>query len=221
MLPEKLDKLAAPILTAVLDHPFWTGLRDGSLPGECLAHFVAQDTEHLLPAYARSLARCAATAPADGHTLVLGRSVFGTLEARNRLQQAYAELAAKLDTPPPTPASSPDPVTEAHASFFHAASARSFAAGLGALLPMVWFNFRVSDALLQREPGSRFEPWIDVYHPGEHYRYAVRGFVAMVEEFLATAGEREADELAGHFALGARHEWLFAEGSWRRPSWPV
>src|SRR2546421_11956081 len=99
MLSDDLVEIAEPVLRKVIDHPFWSGQRDGSLPGEALAHFVQQDTAHLLPAYARALARRAASAPQDNQALLLGRSIFGTLEAKDKLRKPYTELAPELGTP--------------------------------------------------------------------------------------------------------------------------
>lgn len=222
MLQEELKELAAPILDKVTAHPFWSGLRDGSLPGESLAHFVHQDTAHLLPAYARSLARTAAAARSDRYTALLGRSITGSLEARDKLREAYGNLAPELGAPQLDPEAAADPATHAHCSFFQAASATSFAAGFGALLPMVWFNFQVSNHLLEHHtPGSRYAKWIEIYHPGEGYGYAVKGFMAAADRLGEELSGPERAELVDHFAVSTRYEWAFAEGAWSRPSWPL
>ncbi|MGH4024658.1 MAG: TenA family protein [Pseudonocardiaceae bacterium] len=228
MLHEHLQALAEPVLRKVTGHPFWSGIRDGSLPPESLTHFVEQDTGFLLPAYARALARCAAMATDDAHVALLGRSITGTLGARDRLRTRYAELAGQFGAPPPRtgPAGAGppavDPGTCAHAAFFQAASARSAASGVGALLPMVWFNLHVSDDLRHNHhPGSRYAPWIEAYHPGADYRHAVHAFLTMADELdeqLSVAGRQE---LVENFVLSTRYEWLFAETSWTRPQWPV
>jgi thiaminase (transcriptional activator TenA) len=223
MLHEELLRAAEPVLRKVIDHPFWSGLRDGTLPGEALAHFVAQDTGHLLPAYGRALARCAATAPDDAHSVFLARSVTGTLAAGDRLRAAFADLAPSLGVervadPPPA-----DPLTHAHCSFFQAAAATSLHAGVGALLPMAWFNHHVSKDLSERRvPGSVYEPWIELYQPSEGYLdHVVRRFLAVVDEIGEGASARERSALTDRFSLGVRYEWLFAESAWRRPAWPV
>jgi thiaminase/transcriptional activator TenA len=221
-LHEELVEIADPVLRKVLDHPFWSGLRDGSLPGESLAHFVQQDTAYLLPAYARALARVAAAAPEDGQALLFGRSIFGTLEAKDKLRTAYQELAPELGTPPLPEDLPADPGTHAHSSLFAAASATSFHARVGALLPMVWFNFQVSNDLKERHtPGSKYAKWIEVYHPGETYSYAVKAFLGMVDRVGASASPAQRNEVTDYFATSIRYEWAFAETNWQRPTWPV
>ncbi|GHE72982.1 TenA family protein [Streptomyces capitiformicae] len=222
MLSKELQELAEPVLAKVKEHPFWAGLRDGSLPAESLAYFVEQDTSHLLPAYARALARTAAATRWDAHAALLARSVMGSLEARDRLRGAYAELEPRLQLPPAAESPEITAPTHAHCSFFHAATAATVAAGMGALLPMVWFNHRISDDLLERHvPGSRYAEWIKVYHPGEGYQYAVKGFMAAYDEL----GERMAApgraELIDYFTTSIRYEWAFAEAAWSRSGWPL
>lgn len=222
MLHEDLLEIAEPVLRKVKDHPFWSGLRDGSLPGEALAHFVHQDTGYLLPAYARALARCAATAQLDSHALLFGRSIFGTLEAKDKLRKAYAELAPRLGTPELGEQLPVDAATHAHASFFAAASATSFHSGVGALLPMVWFNFQVSNDLKENHvPGSKYAPWIEVYHPGETYAYAVKAFLGMVDQVGESSSAQQRQEVIDQFSISIRYEWAFAECNWRQPAWPV
>jgi thiaminase/transcriptional activator TenA len=219
---EQLLAIAEPVLDKVRDHPFWSGLRDGSLPPESLGRFVIQDTGFLLPTYARSLARCAAAASDDGHAYLLAQSVVGTLEARDRLRSAYQQLARQHGWPlvPVTPEI--DSGTHAHTSFFLAASARSVAAGVAALLPMVLFNHGVADDLLTRQaPGGRYAPWITVYHPGETFDVVRKAFLGLVDQIAERSSADERAEIVEQFTLSIRYEWAFAENALRAPSWPV
>jgi len=216
MLHEELIQIAEPLLGAVREHPFWTGLADGSLPPAALARFVAQDTDHLLPVYARALARCAASAPSNAHAALLSRSAFASLEARDRLRLAYGELTPALRLVALPEIAAAEPATRAHCATFTAASATSFVVGVGALLPMVWFNHRVSDQLLERHaPGSRYEPWIQAYHPGPGYTHAVRAFLAMVDAVAEEAGPRGRDQIVESFVAAAEHEPAFADTAWQ------
>lgn len=223
MLHEELLAAAEPVLRKVIDHPFWAGLRDGTLPGEALAHFVGQDTGHLLPAYSRALARCAAIAPVDAHAVFFARSVTGTLAARDRLREAFAELGPPMGVAPATEPPPVDPLTHAHCSFFQAAAASSLPEGVGALLPMAWFNYHVSKDLAERRVhGSVYEPWIELYQPSEGYsHHVVRRYLDLVDEIGDGCSTRERATLTEQFSIGLRYEWLFAESAWRQPAWPV
>jgi len=93
---------------------------------------------------------------------------------------------------------------------------------LGALLPMVWFNAEVSDHLRDHGvPGSRYLPWIEVYHPGESYQYAVQAFFDMVDRAGESASPAERRMLVDQFSIGIRYEWAFAECCAGAPSWPL
>ncbi|MFC5723800.1 TenA family transcriptional regulator [Streptomyces gamaensis] len=223
MLRERLLRTAEPVLARVLEHPFWSGLRSGALPGEALTHFVAMDTGHLLPAYGRALARCAACARDDAHAAFLARAAAGTFEAAGRLREAFTKLAPDLGLPAPggTPPQA-DPLTHAHCCFFEAAAAGSPAAAIGALLPMAHFNQRVSADLAARcAPGSRYAPWIALYQPGEVYSRVVQRYFDVAEEIAEQCGEGERRQLEDFFTQAVRHEWTFAESAWTRPVWPV
>lgn len=223
MLHKELLTIAEPTLGKVLDHPFWAGLRDGSLPGEALLHFVRQDSGHLLPAYGRALARCGASAYRDSHALLLGRSVVGSLEAGTRLRSRYEELAAELELPSLDGEQAPvDPSTHAYTTTLAAASASSFAAGIGALLPMVWFNHKVCEDLVERHTlGSRYDKWIEAYQPGPGYARTVQAFLDMVDEVGQECSEADRARLVEQFTVATRYEWVFAEACWQRPGWPV
>jgi thiaminase/transcriptional activator TenA len=222
MLHEELMEIGYPVLRTVQDHPFWSRLRDGTLPGEALAHFVEQDTGLLLPSYARALARCAAAAADDADAYLLGQSIVGTLTARDKLRQAYTDLAGQLGLPDLAAPRRADPATQAHTSFLTSASATSFHAGLGALLPMVWFNAEVADNLKNNAvPGTRYLPWIEVYHPGESYQYAVEAFVHMVDRAGQGASARQRQEIIERFSISIRYEWAFAECCLQQPSGPA
>ncbi|NJP33368.1 TenA family protein [Micromonospora thermarum] len=211
-LHDELREIRDPVLRKVQDHPFWSGIRDGSLPPAALAHFLAQDTGYLLPTYARALARCAAAADADAHTLLLGQSVAGTLDARDRLRANSAALAATTGLPETLGDPPIDPVTRAHTAFLTAATADSFAGGVGALLPMVWFNAEVSNRLLRDTvTDSRYRPWVEAYHPGESYRYAVQAFLDMADDVGKNGTARERADLIEQFSISIRYEWAFAE----------
>ncbi|MEU7499926.1 TenA family transcriptional regulator [Streptomyces griseofuscus] len=210
---QELREICAPVLRKVLDHPLWTGLRNGTLPGAALARFVHQDTGYLLPAYARALARCAADAPDDAGTRLFGQSVVGTLDARDGLRAAYAALAPGLGLPAQDAAEeSAAPTVAAHTAFFTSSAAASYHAGVGALLPMVWFNAEVSDHLRDHAvPGSRYLPWITAYHPGESYRFAVEAFSELADRLADHSTPAQRRLITDHFTLGIHHELAFAD----------
>ncbi|MER6668437.1 hypothetical protein ABT256_28060 [Amycolatopsis japonica] len=214
MLTEELRKIAEPVLRDTIGHLFWSGLRDGSLPGSALAHFVSQDTGHLLPALGRAFAGCAAMATVDSDTARLGLCAHATVESGPRLRDAFADLAPTLAVEAPAGRAPADATTLAYCSFLRAAAATSFTAGIGAVLPMMWFHMEVCVDLAARHlPGSRYVPWIEVYHPGERAWPVTREFLGMVDEIGERASASDRDQLTEYFSAAARYEWAFADSA--------
>nr|CAM34358.1 putative transcriptional regulator [Streptomyces tendae] len=201
-------------MAEVTEHPFWAGLRDGTLPGEALVRFVEQDTGHLLPCFGRAFARCAAVTEDDGHARLLLRCAAETVASAPRLRETLADMAPRLGVRPPASPVPAHPATRGQCAAVTAAAATSWAAGIGALLPFMVFHLEVCrDLAAGQPPASRYRPWTDAYQPGEGTWSAVRAVLAMVDEFGAGATAAQRAELADWFCHAARHEWAFAEAA--------
>ncbi|MFD9205674.1 TenA family protein [Streptomyces sioyaensis] len=212
MLSDDLAELAAPVLRDVLDHPFWAGLRRGTLPGEALVRFVEQDTGHLLPCYGRAFARCAAVTADDADLVLLSRCAAETLASGPRLRAALDGLAPALGVRRPDPGAGARHAARVQCATVTAAAATSRAAGLGVLLPFMLFHLEVCEDLRARQrPGSRYVPWLEAYLPGDGARYAVRAVRELADRFGATATPAETAETADWFLRGARCELAFAD----------
>lgn len=216
----ELRTLAEPTLKKILDHPYWVGLRDGTLPSPVLQHFILQDAHHLLPAYARASSRLAAMATDDSHAMLLAKFAYGTLEARNGMMLGYGMMAPRLGLRADGGIPPISPTSHAYSSFFTAAP--SLAGGLGALLPCAWFHIQVADETFARhDPSSKYGMWIKGYHPGDEYRQVLDSFLNVVDEVAEGSSTGERDKMVANFALGARYEWAFAEAAWTLQEWPV
>jgi thiaminase (transcriptional activator TenA) len=213
MLRTTLQTRRQPTLDRVLNHPFWRGLADGSTPASAMKSFIEQDTTFLLPCYARALARCAAASYDDAAAMLLGQSVVGTLQARDRLQRSALTVPALGALAQSPPLFGP---TRAYTSLLTAATAHSYWAGLGALLPMVWFNHDVANSLVERvRPESPYGKWIAGYHPGPTYGQVVDAFLGLVDQAVADGSERDRRVLIDHFSMAIDYEWNFAESCLR------
>ncbi len=246
MTRDELSAIAEPLLAEIKEHPFWHGLRNGTLPSAALWYFAEQDTRYVVPTYARALARTAAIADDDAHGALLCSAANATFGSVPRMVEELAKLADALGEPagpaaksgagadpgaaadpgagadPGAAADPPGPVIHAHTSFMLAAPTTSFAAGIGALLPMTWFHLTISNDLKERHrPGSRYASWIDQYIPGGNYPEYVEAYLTMIDEVGGRCSIGERDQLVRHFLLGARYEWAFADTAWRQQAWPI
>ncbi|GAA2150414.1 thiaminase II [Kitasatospora kazusensis] len=217
-LREHLWERAEPLVAGVLAHPFWAGLRDGTLAPEVLWHFAEQDARYTVPAYARALARTAAAPDRDDHGALLAGAAGATFESLTRMSRELERLSERFEGL--EPAAGITPSTLAHTSFMTAAATTSFAAGIGGLLPMTWFHQKVCHDLTERrKPGSRYTWWIDQYCPEDGFHDYVEAYLGMVDDFGRRASDAELAVLGDSFLHGAHYELAFCEAAWRLQSW--
>ncbi|MDM4718163.1 hypothetical protein QTQ03_00615 [Micromonospora sp. WMMA1363] len=219
---DELADIAAPLVERVTAHRFWAGLRDGTLPPEALWWFAEQDARYVVPAYARALARCAAGAERAEHAGLLAGAAQATIGSLPRLDRELARLAVSLGRPADPAPAGPGPAVHGYTSVMVAAPVTSFAAGVGALLPMSWFHLLVSDDLRRRaDRSSRYGPWIEQYLAYDGFGDYVAGWLSMVDEIVAAGGDEDRSRLVEWFLTGARCELGFADAAWRRQGWAV
>ncbi|MEV4254947.1 hypothetical protein AB0J52_17485 [Spirillospora sp. NPDC049652] len=238
MMRDRLARRAAPVLAQIKEHPFWEGLRRGTLAPEVLRRFAEQDAHHVVPSYARALARCAALADDDAHGELLAQASAATFGSLPRLHTQLAALPPSRDDEPPAGGDEPPDRTDsgrrlggagggvggwaAYCSLMLAAPESGFAAGVGALLPMTWFHLEVGEDLRARYArDARYAGWIEAYlpDPGFFPGY-VDAFIAMVDEVGETASDGARELLEQFFGRAARLEWEFVDFVWRANASP-
>ncbi|MDJ0345991.1 TenA family transcriptional regulator [Streptomyces sp. H10-C2] len=224
--PSVRSELAATVTDGarrISEHPYYRGLKDGTLPGAALVHFTLQDSCHLLPSYGRAHARCAALAGDSRRAALLSRMATGALEDCAVRLSGFAETAERLGLPyaaeegPPPVA----PATLGYVSFLGDSCAASIAAGIGALVPSAWLYLLVTDDLLDHhDPGARYASEVRKAHPGDFYREMLDEFLDLADEIAAGASAADRRELVRRAGHAVRYEWAFVDAAWRMESWP-
>jgi thiaminase/transcriptional activator TenA len=207
------------IYSAILAHPFVSGLADGTLPRESFRHYIVQDA-HYLRGYARALALCAARAPTPPDTVMFAEHAAGAVAAEQGLHGA---LMAELGCTPESAASEPvAPTTRAYISYLLAtAHGGSFAEAVAAVLPCYWIYARVGDELLARSsPDPLYARWIAMYG-GAEFQGVVDSVLALTDRIGAEVSGTERTLMRHHFTTTARYEWMFWDAGYRRETWPV
>ncbi|MGH3344010.1 MAG: thiaminase II [Carbonactinosporaceae bacterium] len=218
-LRDELWSAISPIYEGILDHPFITGLTDGTLPKGSFRHFVVQDS-HYLRSFARALSACAARAPTAADTAMFGRHASGAVEVE---QQMHAEFMGALGSSAEAAAAEPImPTTRAYLSYLLAvAHGGSFAEGLGAVLPCYWIYAEVGKALLARSsPDPLYARWISAYG-AEEFQQVVDEVLALTDRVGAEISSCERARVRGHFVATSTYEWMFWDAAWRRETWPT
>jgi thiaminase (transcriptional activator TenA) len=207
------------IYAAIIEHPFVSGLTDGTLDREAFLFYVVQDA-HYLRDYARALSVCAARAPREADIRMFAEHAAGAIAVERELHAGFFADAG-LDEAT-VAATEPAPTNLAYTSYLLAtAHGGSFAEALGAVLPCYWIYWEVGKALLERgSPNSCYRRWIDTYG-GEAYAGIVRDVLALTERIGLELSEPERRAMIAHFVMTSRYEWMFWEMGYRQEHWPI
>ncbi|PVZ09071.1 thiaminase II [Actinomycetospora cinnamomea] len=216
---DELWTSGAGVYERVREHPFLTGLADGTLPHAAFRHFVVQDA-HYLRGFARALALLGARAPGEADTVMFAQHAAGAIAAE---QDMHAELADALGLTAEQAAAEPvAPTTTAYTSYLLATChGGSFAEGLGAVLPCYWIYARVGEALLEgSSPDPLYARWIAMYG-GEEFQAVVDAVLALTDRLGPALGDAERERVREHYVTTCRYEWMFWDAAWRQETWPV
>ncbi len=218
-LSEELWAAIEDTYAQILDHPFLTGLTDGSLPEEAFRFYVVQDA-HYLREFARALAIAAARAPAEDDILMFSRHATGALEVERALHGGFFREFGLSEREVATAPLAP--TTLAYTShLLSVAYGGSFPEAVGALLPCYWIYWQVGRTLVEHgSPAPLYQRWINTY-AGEEFGAIVSEVLALTDRIGAdlSAGERE--RMRQHFLTSARYEWMFWEMGYRQQRWPI
>ena len=216
---DRLWSVIAGPYAAVLEHPFLTGLTDGTLPAEAFTGYLVQDA-HYLRDYARALALLAARADRLADTALLAAHAVGAAEVELALHAELLGAAgvdrAGLDAVPASP------TTYAYTRHLLATVQQgSPAEGLAAVLPCYWIYARVGAVLVEHgSPDPRYQRWIDTY-AGEEFGTVVEAVLALVDRVGTGLAPPEQERAERAALTSARYEWMFWDAALRGEGWPL
>jgi thiaminase (transcriptional activator TenA) len=207
------------IYAAIIEHPFVSGLTDGTLDREAFLFYVVQDA-HYLRDYARALSVCAARAPREADIRMFAEHAAGAIAVERELHAGFFADAG-LDEAT-VAATEPAPTNLAYTSYLLAtAHGGSFAEALGAVLPCYWIYARVGDELLARSsPDPLYARWIAMYGSDE-FQAVVDSVLEATDRVGETLSDSERAVMRGHFRRTSTYEWMFWDAGYRRETWPV
>ncbi|MDX6555364.1 MAG: hypothetical protein QOD86_1559 [Miltoncostaeaceae bacterium] len=216
---EAIWRAILPVHRAILEHPFLTGLTDGTLPPEAFARYVVQDAVYLRD-YARALALCGARAPdVDGLRMFCRHAA----EAVDVERELHGRLLGELGIDPAEAAAAePSPTCLGYTSFLlQACTVRERHEAVAAVLPCYWIYWEVGRELVAAgSPDPRYRVWIDTY-AGEAFAEAVRGAIAATDAVTEGLSPAALDSAVAHARTAARYEWMFWDAAYRGEVWPV
>lgn len=216
---DELWTVIEPVFQQILEHPFVTGLVDGTLPMESFAHYVGQDA-HYLREYARALAMVAAKAPDEVTVAMFAAHAQGAVAVEKQLHAGFArELAT---TCPAAFIEPPGPTTLAYTSYLlRACALGDFAQAVAAVLPCYWIYAKVGGALLaQGSPNPLFRRWIETYG-GEEFGAIAAAVLDALDGVGESVGAAQLAAMREHVLMTSRYEWMFWDAGLRRETWPI
>lgn len=204
---------------SILEHPFVSGLTDGSLERESFVFYVVQDA-HYLREYARALSLAAARAPREEEIAMFAQHAAEAIEVERSLHEGFfRDLGLTEDDVARTPVA---PTCLAYTSYLLAtAYGGSFPELLGAVLPCYWIYWEVGKALLGHgSPDPLYRRWIETYS-GEDFAQVVRAVLSLTDRLAPELSVAERVRATRHFNITARYEWMFWDMGYRRERWPL
>jgi len=216
-LTQRLWAAAASTYSAILRHPFVSGLADGGLDHRSFRFYVVQDG-HYLHGFARALALLAARAPTPGVTEMFARHTAALITVERSLHGSLLTELARTDGDMADAGAAP--TTLAYTSYLIATCATgSFPDGIAAVLPCYWIYREIGRELQSRSsPDPLFTRWIDTY-AGEDFDSAVQELLDLTDSIGATLSQEGRESAIDHFATAARYEWMFWDAAYHRIDW--
>jgi thiaminase/transcriptional activator TenA len=215
---DELLKAARPIWDAQLEHPFVTGIGDGTLDEGLFKNWVLQDYLYLKE-FARIFAWAVAKADRLESMSWYAAALDLTLNTEMDLHRQYA-ARFQIDVED-LEAAPMQPTTRAYTDFLIRTAADGDMADLvAALLPCVWGYVYIAQHLTKRDPpkDQRYADWIAQYASDEFAEAAewLKGEMNRLAE-SATAEKRQ--KLIALFVLSSRYEWQFWHMCWAGERW--
>ena len=208
-----------PIYENILQHPFLTGLSDGTLPEESFKHYVLQDAVYLRE-YARALSLAGVRSPSEDALVMFNEHSAGAITVERTLHEGFLkDFGITQEEADATMASS---TTLAYTSFLlRTAALGDYPEALGAVLPCYWIYWEVGKFLVERgSPNPRYGKWIDTY-AGEEFGDLVEAVLDLTDSVCADLNPAQKDRVRDAFVTTSRYEWMFWDAAWRLEKWPV
>jgi thiaminase (transcriptional activator TenA) len=217
-LIDDLYAAARPIWDAQLEHPFVTGIGDGTLEEERFKRWVVQDYGYL-----REFARVFAWAAAKADRLeAMGWYAAVLNLTLNTEMELHRKYAARFGiTPDELEAAPMWPTNRAYTDFLvRTAADGDMADLLAALLPCAWGYVDIGRALAARTPpeDQRYADWIEQYSSDE-FMEAAQWLKEELGRVAADAGPRKRERLRELFVLSSLYEYRFWDMCWDGEDW--
>lgn len=209
-----LRRLADPIWSAQLDHPFVRGIGDGTLEPAIFGNWLRQDYLYLID-YCRAFAFAAARAPDLATMQAFSTLLSETLGAEMDLHRSYvAEFGISIDELERTET---HPTTQGYVDFLlRTAATGDFPELVGALLPCMWGYSWLGQELAKTTTArdERYTRWIAMYASSE-FAALVDWCRDLLDRVCDGLPDNALERVERAFLTSSRYELAFWEASFQ------
>jgi thiaminase (transcriptional activator TenA) len=203
----------------IVEMPFNTELREGTLSPAAFRHYIIQDA-HYLEGFAKTLALAAAKARSADQIAMLANSAAGAIHVERGLHENYFKTFGV--TAADFKAVEPSPVCDHYVSnLVKVAATEDFPVIIAALLPCFWIYMEVGKHIHRSSsPQNPYHAWIDTY-AGAEFETSVRRMIALVDKLAASSSENTCSAMRRTFRHCTLLEWMFWDSAYHQRGWPT
>jgi thiaminase/transcriptional activator TenA len=215
---EQLRKDVDSIWEASFNHPFVTGIADGSLPLDCFRYYVLQDSYYL--SHFSRIQALGASKATDLHTTArFAAHAQGTSEAELSLHANFSKRLGITDEE--KKAFQAAPTAYAYTSHMYRAAYGHLGDVLSAILPCYWLYYEIGERLQGSTPAEPiYQDWIAAYG-GDWFRELVEEQINRLNQIAETVTEEDRKRMREHFRISSQYEYSFWEMAYIKEKWPV
>lgn len=219
---DRLYRNVQPIWRKNHEHPFVTGIGDGTLEREKFIHYMKQDYVYLIE-YAKLFAIGAQKANDLVTMERFANILHDTLHFEMELHRQYA--AEFGITREELQATTPTPMNLAYTNYMLKVAGNGTLAELVAcLLPCAWDYWEIGKLLeskyVETLPDNPYRQWIETYS-SETFGEGARWLILLMDELADGKTDIELTRLEEHFQTTSKFEYLFWEMNDKKEDWPL
>lgn len=215
---QRVRRLADKPWRDQFEHPFVTGIGDGTLAMDKFTWYLAQDYVYLID-YARVFAYLAARAPSLTVMKKFGELLAETLEGEMSLhRQITADFGITKEQLETTRKA---PTNQGYTDFLiRVAASGEFAEAVSALLPCMWVYSDLGNHLYQQglPENEHYAQWITAYANPEFVELT-EWTKDLLDEYAANAPAAIQQRIDDAFVTCTRYELAFWDMAWTKQTW--
>lgn len=217
---EELGVQHADVFNAFWQHPFLRGLHDGTVPRECVIHYVGQDHQYL-NAFIRCYGAGIARSPDREWMAWFHDQIRFLLEDEQHPHHVMCRaVGISYDK---VRQEQLGPSAQAYVDHMESCSRDTLGVLLAGMLPCPWTYVWAATRALREDPPASDNPFLGwwEFYGSSACQDIVGEFRARVDALAFDAGTAERARMARAFDRSCRHEVRFWEMAWSQETWAL